>query len=249
MIKFRCHNCNQKIGIPDEHAGKMVKCPRCKNVVTVAKPILENMHSIQTDIVNVRDETDQDKSSFNEDGVLASILETEKDPASHSQQYSIVEPTKQCPYCGETILEVARKCKYCRELLDRTAESAPGMVMSGKTTGTPYREEVGQKRWYNKTSVTLCVAALLIAIVFGFIHIISGSNLSIPRLALKDSFGYSETFINVDKITGMPWLAAKLQCPISCKILQERGFIESDDEFQRRVQEELERELQKIVTF
>jgi phage FluMu protein Com len=35
MIKFRCKNCNQKISVPQIHAGKKGKCPKCKSVVVV----------------------------------------------------------------------------------------------------------------------------------------------------------------------------------------------------------------------
>ena len=32
MIKFLCHRCGQKIGLPDENAGRQVPCPRCHAV-------------------------------------------------------------------------------------------------------------------------------------------------------------------------------------------------------------------------
>lgn len=35
MIKFRCGNCGQKIAVPEIHAGKKGKCPRCKNIVVI----------------------------------------------------------------------------------------------------------------------------------------------------------------------------------------------------------------------
>ena len=35
MVKFRCANCKQKIGVPEEYAGKRVRCPRCKQAATV----------------------------------------------------------------------------------------------------------------------------------------------------------------------------------------------------------------------
>lgn len=70
---------------------------------------------------------------------------------------------------------------------------------------------------------------------FGYIHVINGSSLSVSHVVLKGSFGYSETFVNIDKITGMPWIFAKLKYPIGCKILQDSGYIESNEAFELRV--------------
>ena len=35
MIKFHCKNCGQKINVPEIHAGKKGKCPKCKSIVVV----------------------------------------------------------------------------------------------------------------------------------------------------------------------------------------------------------------------
>lgn len=35
MLKFNCKNCGQKISIPEVHAGKKGKCPKCKSIVVV----------------------------------------------------------------------------------------------------------------------------------------------------------------------------------------------------------------------
>jgi hypothetical protein len=35
MLKFRCKNCDQKIGVPDDWRGHVVRCPRCKQGVDV----------------------------------------------------------------------------------------------------------------------------------------------------------------------------------------------------------------------
>jgi len=38
MIKFRCCYCNQKIGVPDESAGKRCKCTKCEKVINIPNP-------------------------------------------------------------------------------------------------------------------------------------------------------------------------------------------------------------------
>ena len=38
MIKFRCHNCNKKIGVQEDYTGKEVWCPTCHIPTLVPEP-------------------------------------------------------------------------------------------------------------------------------------------------------------------------------------------------------------------
>ena len=130
---------------------------------------------------------------------------------------------KKCQECDNMVSNQAKKCPHCGAM---------------------------QKKWYERSSITLCIAVFLILIGFGFVHIITGisSPLGLPfDIALKDSFGYSETFVNADKVTGMPWIAAKTRYPLACKVLQQKHYIESNDEFKERVQKERQEELKKAL--
>lgn len=40
MIKFRCSSCQQKLGVPDEYAGRRVKCNKCGQPCTVTHPVV-----------------------------------------------------------------------------------------------------------------------------------------------------------------------------------------------------------------
>ncbi len=40
MIKFRCSHCQQKLGVPDEYAGRRVKCNKCGQPATVPHPVV-----------------------------------------------------------------------------------------------------------------------------------------------------------------------------------------------------------------
>ena len=120
------------------------------------------------------------------------------------------------------------KSKGCNGQDGSKAKACPGC-------GAPAKK---RKKWHERTSVTLCVAAGLIIVGFGFIHIITDvvSPFDLPfDIVLKESFGYRETFINARKIIALPYTAAKIKYPLSCKALQSRNYIDSGSVFETRM--------------
>src|SRR5712672_1814304 len=73
--------------------------------------------------------------------------------------------------------------------------------------GAPKSETATEAVTPSKKSQAGAVTFLIIlilaiaAIFFGNVHIISGGGLDSPRIVRKESFGFSETFINIDTIT------------------------------------------------
>ena len=129
------------------------------------------------------------------------------------------------------------KNKESKEQVSKKAETCPhcGAPLEGRTLKK-------QKKWHERTSVTLCIAAGLIIVGFGFIHVITGviSPYDLPfDIVLKESFGYRETFINAEKIMALPYTAARIKYPISCKVLQSNNYIESGSVFEVRVTRQL----------
>ena len=135
------------------------------------------------------------------------------------------------------------KSKKCNGQVSNKADVCPhcGAPVNGRTVKK-------RKKWHERTSVTLSVAAGLIIVSFGFIHVITGvvSPYDLPfDIVLKESFGYSETFINAEKIIALPYTAAKNKYPISCKALQGRNYIESGSVFETRVIRQLRENMKR----
>jgi DNA-directed RNA polymerase subunit RPC12/RpoP len=42
MIKFRCSNCNKKFGVPDDYAGRRIRCNTCDHHTFVPKPVTDS---------------------------------------------------------------------------------------------------------------------------------------------------------------------------------------------------------------
>ena len=136
-----------------------------------------------------------------------------------------------------------------------SGKNRPSAVRSGPNRGKAASTPVGvcpscgspkqnarierPKRWRGKIcAALLLITAILVSIGFGFVHVITGSNLPAPHIVRKSSFGYRETFINIDRVTGMPWVFARSRYPVGCRVLQETGHIESDEAFERRIKRE-----------
>jgi tetratricopeptide (TPR) repeat protein len=130
-----------------------------------------------------------------------------------------------------------KKVKKSKRQVGKKTETCPHC-------GAPLNDNTArkQKKWHERTSVTLCITAGLIIVGFGFIHVITGVvspyDLTFD-IVLKESFGYRETFINAEKIIALPYTAAKTKYPISYKALQSRNYIESGSVFEVRVTRQL----------
>jgi tetratricopeptide (TPR) repeat protein len=128
-------------------------------------------------------------------------------------------------------------CKKCNKHIGDKAEKCPHCGASQEVS-----KNKKQKKWHERTSVTLSVAAVLIIVGLGFVHIITGieSPYNLPfDIARKKSFGYRETFVNAKKIKAIPYVAAKVKYPIGCEVLQRLNYIESGNVFETAMTEQL----------
>ena len=163
-------------------------------------------------------------------------------------QYLLISTSIQCRKCGISFVPVpsGSNGKTVRQEVDKSLPvlSKISDENTGSRADTLQHSEAPilinrfkQRRTWAKiaAAVVLLAAAMIIVAGFGYIHVINGSSLSVPHVVLKGSFGYNETFINIDKITGMPWIFAKLKYPIGSKVLQDSGYIESDEAFAKRI--------------
>lgn len=91
------------------------------------------------------------------------------------------------------------------------------------------------KRWYERTSVTLCVAAGLAVVGSGFLHVILGvtSSYGFPfDIALRSSFGYREMIVDARKLGALPYAVARFKYPLSVGALQKRGYLAEGPAFE-----------------
>lgn len=128
-----------------------------------------------------------------------------------------------CSVCNKTVADVAEQCVHC---------------------GAPIAARFSVP-WYQRKSVALCFLAGIMVVITGFVHIIKGSRLPHPDLVWKQSFGFSETVIDVDAIESMPYVVATSKYPLGVKTLQKHGYIETLEEIQSRVIRDSEERIKK----
>jgi len=137
-------------------------------------------------------------------------------------------PTE-CGKCRRQIGNAAKKCPHC----GARVKSRPG---------------TRPKKWHERTSVTLCVAAALIVVGFGFIHVITGvtSPYQLPfDVVLKESFGYRETLVNARSIQALPYSAAARRYPLGVKVLQGRDYIPAGLAFEAKMATEQREDMRR----
>jgi len=132
------------------------------------------------------------------------------------------------------------KCPQCGDDYIASQQARPQKRPKHKTGAKPI---MGQKA---PPGVVVSVVAVGLVFLIGNFHVISGGSVG-PKVVPRESFGFSEIFINVDKITGMPWIAAKTKYPLGCIVLAREGIIESDSQFKDRINRETQEEIDKAM--
>jgi predicted nucleic acid-binding Zn ribbon protein len=124
-----------------------------------------------------------------------------------------------CPACEKEISPNAPTCPHCGEPL--------------KT-----------KRGFGVIIFLLFSLAFVLVLVAGNFHVLTGKDVGLS-LVLRESFGYSEIFVDADTITGMPWIAAKARYPLGCRLLQRKGIIESDEQMAQRLRDAAQQRMEE----
>ncbi|MEM0914267.1 MAG: hypothetical protein AAGB29_01220 [Planctomycetota bacterium] len=106
MIKFRCTDCTQKMGVPDEYAGKAVRCPRCKARVAVPLPEPEPLPAVDEIPMEVVDEAP-------DDGLGPLDLASIEPPAVQPGNLRTVDDRPVCDACGKHYNPGAAICVHC----------------------------------------------------------------------------------------------------------------------------------------
>lgn len=112
MIKFRCPNCNKKMGVPEDFAGKRVRCPACSqgalvpDLVAAGEPVVD---------------LPQDDGIWTDD--LLAPSQAAALPASQTHETSGAEMT--CPACLATVSATADRCLQCGQALNAPTAVPP----------------------------------------------------------------------------------------------------------------------------
>jgi len=135
------------------------------------------------------------------------------------------------------------ECSKCRRQIPDAAEKCPSCGAHAKS-----RHDTRPNKWYERTSVTLCVAAGLVVVGLGFIHVVIGvtSSYELPfDILLKDSFGYRETLVNAGRIQGLPYAAALHKYPLGVRVLQKRGYMPGGLGFEAKMATDQREDMQR----
>ena len=123
-----------------------------------------------------------------------------------------------CPYCNQIINPAAFQCRFCGERL------------------TPRDSSIS---WLLPAAVMLsCIAAILFC---GLFRIYSGTPIPFIQIAPKESFSFTDTFVNLDSIFGQPRIVVAEQHPAVKRQLEEMGLVETDEVAERQATEEFNR--------
>ena len=129
LLRAKCPGCNKVVKAGDDWAGRSAKCPGCGGKIQFppAVPISPLSAPTPPPFPGGDDLTGFD--DFISDELRASAS-------------AAISPTRQCPFCAETIALAAKKCKHCGEFLDDQLrrEFSPLPVVAAQPVANPAKK-------------------------------------------------------------------------------------------------------------
>jgi len=145
-----------------------------------------------------------------------------------------------CPKCGHEEPTAFEICPHCEIVVEK---------FHRPSVPENYRPGWGLRFSKNRPNPLIFFGGLLVFVLFlaaGTVHYIIDSSYRGNQLVKRDSFGFSEIIINVDKINALPRVVARQTYPIGFLVLQREGIVKTDEaiarerDMQQRLQEALE---------
>jgi len=135
MIKFRCPNCNQKIGVAESYAGKRVRCAKCQQPLTVPKPeeVVEKEPAASDIATDKMFEEDMgDDKIFGDEALTEELLDAEASAPAIEEALELKplapkterEMKLKCPKCGALNKADSEFCTTCANTLTTQVSSA-----------------------------------------------------------------------------------------------------------------------------
>jgi uncharacterized membrane protein len=132
---------------------------------------------------------------------------------------------------------------------DSNKKSEPKTPLPSPVAKSPYAplNKGAKKSLYRAISLFVILILGISALLFiGNFHIIRNSQEG-PSVVQRDSFGFSEFFINADTIMRIPRALAETQFPLGLKVLQREGIIKPEEVSKKQMSNEEKKEWDKAL--
>jgi hypothetical protein len=121
------------------------------------------------------------------------------------------------------------------------------LLPSRAKSSSAFSNQNSKKKSYKAQAiVAFAVFVIFTGLFIGNFHVIKDGN---QRLSFvnRNSFGFSEVFVNADKIKSMPPVSAAAAFPLGYKVLQSEGIIKSDAVLNKRMDDKEKREFDQAL--
>jgi hypothetical protein len=130
-----------------------------------------------------------------------------------------------CEECGKEISNKALQCPNC------------GIILNAEVKIESQKNEAEQKNM-NPNKIMIIVLLLVFFFSIGSLRIYTGGDIGF-KLTSKESFSFTDTFVNLDDVFGKPRFLFANEHPAVKKQLEEMGILETDEQVQEKIEAEM----------